>query len=171
VEQHYRLRTLQEYAELEGALLQLDLITDVEALERMLNTGARLYGDDTGACLRDLGIVVGGLDTNAIIPNRIGAGHPLEQYYVGYSNFLPNEGTTAFGNNLNPGGDNQVRHFMAGAAGSSGRGLFAENYLLSNEDADEDLALYRQAFAFVDYLDDNPLSSAGSWIRENLTAK
>lgn len=107
---------------------------------------------------------------------------PLLQYFVGYSNFDPADGTTGFAENLNPRDENQVRHLFAGLAGGNARGGLGElgmyTFELWQDGAPEDMRLYTKAFALVQFLVGNPalplnaghpLSDASNWVMENLT--
>lgn len=164
-EQHQRLRAIQEEAELMSTLMHSGEITDVEALARILEFASPLYGDDADGLLTDVGIVVGGLNGTTVI----GADDPMSEYYVGYDAFDPEIGTTAFNSTYNPNDDNQVRHFLAGASGSVNYGGLGEAILLAQEPSPEDDALYRQAFAFVNFLQSGAsLRDAGDWVLSNL---
>ena len=164
-EQHERLRAIQEEAELMSTLMHSGEITDVEALARILEFAAPLYGDDVDGLLTDVGIVVGGLNGTTVI----GPDDPMSEYYVGYNAFDPDAGTTAFNSTYNPNDDNQVRHFSAGASASANYGWPVELFLLAQEPAPEDDAVYRQAFALVDFLQsDVSLRDAGGWVLSNL---
>lgn len=118
--------------------------------------------------LTDLGIVVGGLDATGFPPSPINAGDPLSQYYVGYNAFDPEENSTGFRQEYNPKGDNQVRHFLAGASIADNLGLPGIVYVRTMEEAPEDDALYSAAMTYVYFQACHPLSMAGSWVRKNL---
>jgi RHS repeat-associated protein len=164
-QRHESLRALQEEAELMSTLVHSGAITDVEALARILDFAALMYGSNIKGFLTDLGLVIGGLDGTTVVSQ----GDPMSQYYVGYDAFDPGAGTTGFNIAYNPNDDNQVRHFLAGASASENYGALIEKYLLAQEQSPEDDALYGQAFAFVDYLNSGvPLSDAGNWVLNNL---
>jgi hypothetical protein len=172
-----RLRDLRVEAEALSESMQQGEITDLEALELLLDVVAEEYGDDVDGALMDLGIVVGGLDTTGVIPRQIDENNPddpLYRYYIGYSAFDPEQ--TGFALRLNPNNDNQVRHFLAGTAGYSATGGIGGAYLWLQEDSPADRALYLEAFEFVVYLVGNPqthygghpLSDASAWLQVNL---
>jgi RHS repeat-associated protein len=166
-EQHERLTIIQQEAEYLSRLMEMGDITDVEALAMLLGYAAPMYNEDVDAFLTNLGIVVGGLDTTIFPPQVIGGDNPLSQYYVGYPAFDPD--ITGFNVEYNSNNENQVRHFLAGASGGNLYGGIARPYLLLQERAAEDRALYERAFEFVDYLNgDVPLNSAGEWVQNNL---
>jgi hypothetical protein len=163
-ERHERLRAIQEEAELLSLLMQSGAITDVEALARLLDFAAILYGDDVNGALTDLGVVVGGLDGTHIIDEN-DPNERMGQYYVGYAAFDPAEGKTGFLSTYNPSDDNQVRHFLAGASGAENYGLLGNAVMRAQETNPADDALYGQAMVFVNYLGGGaPLSSAGDWV-------
>jgi hypothetical protein len=168
--QHERLRALQEEAELLSALMKMGEITDVEALARLVEFAAPLYGDDKNNFLTDLGIVVGGLEITHDIPffNVIRNDDPLNQYYVGYSAFDPEHDTNGFIRKYNPMDENQVRHFLAGASGGNAYGGLGRPYLWLQEDAVEDRLLYEMSFIYVDFVYVYPLNATGDWVRTNL---
>ena len=165
-DEHERLVAIREYALLMIALMRSEKITDVKASAMILDHFAPIYGQNVNGMLRDLGIVIGGLDFTFYrgqMPYEIGREHRLSQYYVGYDAFVPPDDKTGFGEVLNPNGHNQVRHFFAGAAG--GRlGPVAQSIMLDRERSDEDIALYEQAFAFVDYLQCNGCGRRGGYV-------
>jgi len=151
-------------------LMQDRQLSDVEALAQLLAFAAPLYGDDVNSFLEDLGIVVGGLDTTGLFPVELGADSP---YYIGYQAFNPVD--TGFIEELNPWNDNQVRHFLAGAAGGNNN-VFAQVYLLIRETAPEDDALYVLSFVFSAFLHNRPpylliqprLEEADDWVLVHL---
>ena len=148
-----RLRDLREEAEALSESMQQGEITDLEALELLLDVVAEEYSDDVDGALMNLGIVVGGLDTTGVVPRQIDENNPddpLYRYYVGYSAFDPEQ--TGFALRLNPNNDNQVRHFLAGTAGYSATGGIGGAFLWLQEDSPADRALYLEAFEFVVYL-------------------
>jgi RHS repeat-associated protein len=184
-----KLRTLRLKAEILSESLQSGEMNDLEVLEELFNYAANAYGDDVDTAIMDLGIVVGGMDTTGDIPRPIAEGDPndpLSQYYIGYAAFVPEQ--TAFSNRLNVNNENQIRHFLAGVAGSYAARGFGELGMYGDEFCDmfvrcgggggtsEDLRLYARAFDFVHFLRGNPayripghpLSEAGAWVRENL---
>ena len=116
-EQHRRLLFIQRQAIRLSARMKSGEISDLEALALLMEYTAPMYGDDVNSMLTDLGIVVGGYDP-AFPGCQIGVGDcdRLEQYYVRYRAFRPAEETTGFNDDYNPGDDNQVRHFLAGAS-------------------------------------------------------
>ena len=163
-EQHERLIAIRDEAKYLSALMKAGKISDVEALALLMDFAAPMYGDDVDSFLTDLGIVAGGLNRTTVI-NENDPNEPMNQYYVGYDAFDPED--TDFKKIYNPNYENQVRHFLAGASGSANYGGAGEAILLAQEPSAEDDALYGQAFRFVDYLNSNDvtLADAGNWVR------
>jgi hypothetical protein len=178
-DRHERLLDLRDKAEHLSQLMHAGKLTDVDALSQLFSSATHTYGTDKYGLLSDLGIVVGGLDTRGALPQLIPDSRPgdaMGQYYVGYGAFEPQDGTqSGFRTDLNPRQDNQVRHFLAGAAGRNLSGFHAMS-MLAQETAAEDRALYRQAFAFVDWLFGSPaapgsghnVAEAPGWLADNL---
>lgn len=175
-EQHERLIAIRDEAEILSALMQSGEISDLEALALLMDFAAPMYGDDGVNFLTDLGIVVGGLNGTTII----GQGDPMNQYYVSYAAFDPE--TTGFAHELNPNDENQVRHFLAGAAGYNTAGVFGGIGMYADEVRDiygifggsggsvADLRLYARSFEFAHSFRGGiaPLSGAGDWVLNNL---
>lgn len=116
--QHSRLVKLREDAFRLSRRMKAEEITDVEALARLWENDSSMYSDGS-IYLKELGIVVGGLEVKGTILEHglsfargefepsdafstIDQNHPLGQYFVGYSAFDPEKGKTGFDINLNP---------------------------------------------------------------------
>jgi RHS repeat-associated protein len=193
-EQHERLISLHQKANELSTLMQSGKITDLEALALILEfaapfytIGAPEYGlFNEDSFLNDLGIVIGGIEIRGNIFTHvynflqgrfepsdafrvIDNSNPLARYYVSYSAFDPDIGTNGFSNDLNPFDDNQVRHFLAGAASGNAFLGLGRNYLLEQELSTEDIALYILSFEFADILNLGfPLYLTGDWVRITL---